>query len=58
MVVIKQSGCMLESDIILAKVVVIGKMVVFGKGCCIIKLFLSCRRGSKLRFGGSYVKIG
>ena len=24
----------------------------------IIKLFLSCRGGSKLRFGGSYVKIG
>ena len=35
MVVLKQSGCMLESDIILAKVVVFGKMVVFGQGCCI-----------------------
>ena len=23
-----------------------------------IKLFFSCRGGSKLRFGGSYVKIG
>ena len=34
-VVLKQSGCMLESDINLAKVVVFGKMVVFGQGCCI-----------------------
>ena len=35
MVVLKQSGSKLESDIILAKVVVFGKMVVFGQGCCI-----------------------